>query len=287
MPCMNLSALQRHYLSELTPVYGHDEALAIFWLVLEHYLHIDKVKFYMNKDLLLSINDLNNFEEVLNKLKEGEPVQYITGEAEFYGLKFKVSEAVLIPRPETEELIEWILHHSRESGNMAPKVLDIGTGSGCIAISLKKQLPHANVYAIDVSADALEVARQNAVNNAVDVNFIQKDILGTIDRKNYEGYDIIVSNPPYITRDEATQMHANVLNHEPEIALFVNNDPLLFYKAIAAYAEFHLKSNGSLFFEINQLYGKETIDMLSNKGFINNILKKDMQGKDRMILSRT
>lgn len=248
-------------------------------------------------ELEFSEEQIKKLEDILDQLKTGKPVQYILGTTEFYGLPFKVNPAVLIPRPETEELVEWALA-SVGSGQLAVgskkfavggsqlaalHILDIGTGSGCIAISLKKNLPGANVSAIDISPEALATAKENAELNEVNVNFIEADILNNseIETPNSE---IIISNPPYVTLHDKTQMHSNVTDFEPHTALFVpENDPLIFYKAIAEFAVKNLAPGGLLFFEINESYGAETVELLKDKGFVNIELRKDMSGRDRMI----
>jgi release factor glutamine methyltransferase len=228
---------------------------------------------------------------ILNRLKTGEPIQYILGYTEFYGLIFKVNPSVLIPRPETEELVEWVLSEVKIQ-NSKFKILDIGTGSGCIAISLKKNLPGAKVSAIDISADALHTARENAELNNVEINFIEADILNIkSDPDNYRDenpkFEIIISNPPYVTQQDKTRMHTNVTDFEPHTALFVpEDDPLLFYKAIAQFALENLSTNGLLFFEISENFGAETIELLKAKGFKNMELRKDMSGRDRMVKAR-
>jgi release factor glutamine methyltransferase len=235
-------------------------------------------------DLLLNIEikqrvniDLDN---LIARLNASEPIQYITGEAFFYGLKFKVSEAVLIPRPETEELVELVLKHSKSFIN--PTILDIGTGSGCIAVSLAKKHPQAIVSAWDISESALEIANKNAIFNQVDVNFEKVDILNVNQKQQF---DIVVSNPPYIAQSEAIDMRANVLNHEPHLALFVENDnPLVFYKAIAAFCKTNLKSGGRFFVEINETLGKETAEVFQNEGCVAIEIIKDMYGKERFVM---
>jgi release factor glutamine methyltransferase len=223
---------------------------------------------------------------ILDQLQTGKPIQYILGKTEFYGLPFKVTPSVLIPRPETEELVEWVLSESKESrfkNQETLTILDIGTGSGCIPITIKKHLPNAQVSAIDISADALIIAKENAVLNKVDINFIEADILNPIAIR-YTQYAILISNPPYVTEQEKAEMHINVLEHEPHLALFVtDNDPLIFYRAVADFALQHLEDKGLLFFEINENLGKQTVELLLDKGFKNIDLRKDMRGKDRMV----
>lgn len=221
--------------------------------------------------------------ELLDKLKSGMPVQYATGRTEFYGLEFKVSPAVLIPRPETEELVAWMLQEIKEKPQTGKRVLDIGTGSGCIAVTLKKNLPDANVFALDVSKAALEVAHTNAEGNAVEINFIEADIMKFVPVEPVP-YTTIVSNPPYVTQADKALMHNRVTGFEPHTALFVpEQEPLLFYEAIADFAYRHLIKDGLLFFEINESFGQEVLELLMHQGFDAIELRKDMQGKDRMI----
>jgi len=200
----------------------------------------------------------------------------------FYGLPLKINEHVLIPRPETEELVDWVI---KEVKHKKDSLLDIGTGSGCIPIAIKKNLPAISVSAIDISAEALKVASANALINGTEVNFIEADILSY---SSDEKYDVIVSNPPYIRELEKADMHENVLAHEPHAALFVSDEnPLIFYKTISDFAYINLNPNGYLFFEINEFLWEETLKILIDKGFKNIELRKDMQGKDRMIMART
>jgi len=225
--------------------------------------------------------------KIYEKLIQGIPLQYILGETEFYDLIVKVNPSVLIPRPETEELVDWALITSRIINGETEilKLLDIGTGSGCIAISIKKYIPLADITAIDISEAALNIARQNADLNQVEINFIQDDIFKPTNLELINSkYDLILSNPPYVTEAEKDQMLDNVLNHEPDIALFVpDNDPLVFYRAITDFALVHLKINGFLFLEINEKFGQETLNLLKKKGFKEIELRQDMGGKDRMI----
>jgi release factor glutamine methyltransferase len=232
----------------------------------------------------MSESELLKFNFAVKQLKQQRPVQYILGKADFYKLQFVVNEQVLIPRPETEELVDLIIRELKQTN--APDILDIGTGSGCIAITLKKNLPAATVAALDVSEGALKVAMQNAVSNQVAVSFFQQDILktNTLPEAVFRQFDCIVSNPPYICISEKKEMDKNVLEHEPHLALFVpDEDPLLFYKAIADFALNHLKPKGKLYFEINAAYGLETKQMLEKKGFKNVILISDLNNKNRIL----
>lgn len=234
----------------------------------------------LKKHEIISPTDLEKIKSIVLRLKNGEPIQYILGETEFYGLKLKVNPSVLIPRSETEELVEWVVQ-SKLPLNCS--VLDIGTGSGCIAIAIKSQLKNAQVSGIDISSEALAIAQQNAVENGLEVNFYLADILN-LSNLDREKYDVIVSNPPYIRESEKEQMHSNVLNYEPEIALFVpNNDPLKFYRAIAVFAKNNLCEKGRLFFEINESLGAEMFDLLTNYGFYQIEVRKDINGKNRMV----
>lgn len=270
----------------LTSVYDNRETEAITLLVLEEITGMSRAKLKAFPEEDVDGEAVEKISGILEELKTGKPVQYILGSTEFYGLNFLVNPATLIPRPETEELVEWILVERQKLKFESKKlisILDIGTGSGCIAISLKKNLPDAGVMAIDISADALHTARQNAVINDVKVEFIHDDILQPKSDIEHSKFEIIVSNPPYVTLEDKLQMHQNVTGFEPHAALFVpEDDPLIFYKAIADYALEHLSPGGLLFFEINENFGKETIELLAGKGFTDIELRKDMSGRDRM-----
>ncbi|MFC1224745.1 peptide chain release factor N(5)-glutamine methyltransferase [Pedobacter sp. BG31] len=285
---MKIGALEEHYKLELVPFYDSEEAKWLFSLAAERVLNLSRSKLMMAKDMEINFIDQQKLLSILNDLQIGKPIQHILAEAHFYGLVFKVDGNVLIPRPETEELVDWIISVCSKqfsvnglASSKAQSILDLGTGSGCIPIALKKHLPYAKVSTLDVSPEAIAVAKQNARQIGVEINFIEADILHF---EYEEKFDIIVSNPPYIRYLEKEDMHHNVLLHEPHLALFVSDDnPLLFYKAIAAFAQTNLKPGGQLYFEINEYLGKETIEMLEDKGFINIELRQDMQGKDRMV----
>lgn len=285
---MTLKEVANKFKLSLTDIYDEDEAQAIFLIALNHLFKYSRADYLFKKDELISVTAINEFETILIALQNGKPIQYIIGETLFYGLPFKVSPAVLIPRPETEELVEWVLSvcsSQLPNNSLQPlSILDIGTGSGCIAIALKKNLPDTKVYALDIAADSLALAEQNAKLNDVEVAFILDDILQSPYAIRHTQYSIIVSNPPYIKEDEKPAMHNNVLQNEPHRALFVSNEkPLIFYEAIADFALNNLKANGLLFFEINEYLGKQTVELLKDKGFVNIELRKDIQGKDRMI----
>lgn len=275
----------------LNAVYDVNETEAITLLVISEISGLSKAQIKAFYDKEITIEQAERLNTLLTRLQTGEPVQYILGYTEFYGLPFKVNPSVLIPRPETEELVEWILTSINDKySNLS--MLDIGTGSGCIAISLKKNLSKASVSAIDISIGALNTARQNADLNEVDIKFIHADILNSefkiqnseTSDENKQKFAIIISNPPYVTLFDKTQMHSNVTDFEPHSALFVpEDDPLIFYKAIADLAVNNLTAGGLLFLEINESLGKETVRLLESKGFKNVELRKDMSGRDRMI----
>lgn len=285
---MKIGELAEHYQLELEPLYDSNEAKALFSIAAEKVLALSSAKLITQKDIDISFINIQKLLSILNDLQIGKPIQHILEEAHFYGAVFKVNEQVLIPRPETEELVDWIISvcSLRFSINSFDKenevsILDIGTGSGCIPITLKKHLPKAEVSTLDVSANAIAVAKENAEQIKVKIKFIEADILTF---KSEEKFDIIVSNPPYIRDLEKSDMHNNVLVYEPHLALFVRDEnPLIFYKAIADFARTNLKSNGQLYFEINEYLGDKTVEMLAAKGFIDIELRQDMQGKDRMV----
>ncbi len=289
---MTLTELAALYQDKLNVLYDEGEIHSLFLIAIEEVLGYQKTDYILNKQELVPDTALIRLNNILLGLTKGNPIQYIIGHTVFYGLKFKVNPSVLIPRPETEELVEWVLSvcSSRFAIGSASlnspsivNLIDIGTGSGCIAVALKKHLPKAYVSAVDISSTALATAKENALLNDVGVTFIEDDILNYAETYGSK-FDIIVSNPPYIKEYEKAEMHQNVLANEPHTALFVSNEkPLIFYEAIADFALKHLKKDGLLFFEINANLGKETIQMLGNKGFTDIRLRLDMQGKERMV----
>lgn len=278
---MILKNYKNHFISILKTQYPKTEVHSFFNLLAESILGFTRVDIVMEADSVIPPLLLKKLNQALSELKKHKPIQYIVGETEFYGYPFFVNEHTLIPRPETEELVSWIL----ESMTTEPKeisILDIGTGSGCIAISLAKKYPNAKVTAFDISEKALITAQKNSEINGVSINFELIDILKT--EFLSEQFDIIVSNPPYVRNLEKQEIQKNVLEHEPHLALFVSDDnPLLFYDKITRLAKHHLKPNGLLFFEINQYLGKETMALLKNIGFSNATLKQDIFKADRMI----
>ncbi|MCB6087181.1 peptide chain release factor N(5)-glutamine methyltransferase [Flavobacterium psychrophilum] len=280
---MLIKNYRTQFVQALASIFDEKEIESFFYIILEAFHQLKRVDLVLSPDLKLDNIQLLQWETVLLQLKEQKPIQYILGETQFFGLPFYVNENTLIPRPETEELVEWIIKENLKISSLKNlKILDIGTGSGCIAISLAKNLPNASVFAIDVSDKALATAQKNAVLNEVDITFIEKNILQTEDLN--QEFDIIVSNPPYVRNLEKKEIHKNVLEYEPHLALFVDdNDSLLFYRKITELATRNLSNNGQLYFEINQYLGKETVELLEKYNFKNTTLKKDIYGNDRMI----
>ena len=262
------------FLEKLAPVYGEKEANSMAYWSIESVLGFSKSDCIIQQDAFVSETQKLKLLEIVSRLVEEEPLQYILGTAEFMSLEFKVNKHTLIPRPETEELVHWVLQEDFKSA------LDIGTGSGCIAISLAKQ--SKAISALDFSKEALEVAKDNAKNNEVVIDFIHADILQKPALQ--QTFDVIVSNPPYVLGSAKKLMHTNVLKHEPHTALFVEDEEaLVFYHSIADFAQNYLNYNGKLFFEIHENKGEEVLQMLQEKGFSKLELRKDMQGKDRMV----
>jgi release factor glutamine methyltransferase len=280
---MKIKQYRTQFIKELSPFYDAYEAESFFYLILEDKHKLRQIDLALNHELNFSESDFVIWNLLLGQLKKEVPIQYLLGKTSFYGLDFEVNENVLIPRPETEELVEWIINENSKTDKAKKlKILDIGTGSGCIAISLAKNLLNAEVFGFDVSKKAIETAKRNAINNNVDVTFVLLDILET-DLLTCN-FDIIVSNPPYVRNLEKEEIKKNVLDYEPHLALFVDdNDALIFYRKIAALAKNSLLENGQLFFEINQYLGKEMTDLLERMNFKNIELKKDIYDNDRMM----
>ena len=279
---MTIKESKLDLLNTLTPQFGEGEAYAMSRYIFEDY--------FTSKNDSDTFHDflIEDFEKIKTRLLAGEPVQYVVSFAWFYGLKFKVNPNVLIPRPETEELVEWVLETVKNSSfiiHHSPlKLLDIGTGSGCIPITLKVKNPSLNVAAVDISEGALITASRNAYRMNADVEFQRIDILNENEWSQLADFHIIVSNPPYIPNFEKALMENNVLSYEPHLALFVEDEkPLIFYEKIADFAKNHLCTEGSLFFECNEFNAAEVVEMLKEKGFKNIELRRDMSGKDRMI----
>ncbi len=293
---------RKYYAGELEKLYGSDEANALIMILLEHYFNIDRMSIALEPDMRLSESELLTLHFAVKELLKNKPVQYIIGETEFCGMKFCVNENVLIPRPETEEMVKSLelkvigylyspsfrpdIERREMVAEKSPaniSILDIGTGSGCIAISLAKLLKDSAVTAVDISEMALEVAKKNAEANEVSVTFIKDDILNPQNRDLLNGqFDIIVSNPPYVCESEKSEMRANVLDYEPSTALFVSdNDPLIFYRKILEFAQKALKPNGEVWFEINEKYGKEMLELCHKMGFKHSEIIKDFRDRDR------
>ena len=271
-------------------MYSKSEIEELFSIFAEHFLNLNKIDLRNSLENELSENDSNKFSDSISELKTGKPFQQILGETEFYGMKFFVNEHVLIPRPETEELLEIAIQKVEDLRLKFAglKILDIGTGSGIIPIVLKKYFPESEVSAIDISKEALEIARKNTEFHQMKINFINKDYLNEVfsDQTDKEIYDVIISNPPYIGIEENPEIEDSVKGFEPNLALFSpNSDALIFYRKIAEDCRNHLAENGLLFLEINQKLGKETLE-LYQEGFSEVELLKDISGNDRMIFGR-
>ncbi len=278
--------LKKKYLQDLNEFYDSREAEQLLTILIEHFFGITRNELILNPDSRISESEILKLHMAVKELKQHKPVQYITGVVEFQDLKIEVTPDVLIPRPETEELVQFIVQNEKASGL---KILDIGTGSGCIAISLKKLLENVNINATDISESAIRMARKNAGSNNQDIVFHIHDILSdkeAISDKNGDRilFDIIVSNPPYVTQEDKKKMHHNVTDYEPHNALFVPEDnPLLYYEAILGFSIMNLNSGGRIYFEINESLGSQMIALFEDHGFLNVELKKDLSEKDRFV----
>ena len=278
---MKLSQLKINFTTQLQGVYDREEIHSFFYILCDFFLQYSRFEVSMALDTVVSAKNITAFEMALLRLKKQQPIQYIVGHTEFYGLIFKVNKHTLIPRPETEQLVDWIISNHKDQGS-GLEILDIGTGSGCIAVALAKNFSKASISGLDISEKALEVAQENAIKNQVLVSFCQKDILQTIALE--KKYDVVVSNPPYVRQLEKKAMSANVLDNEPGGALFVpNEDPLLFYRKIAQLALVSLQEKGWLYFEINEYLSNEMDALLNEIGFVNIEIKKDFRAVPRMI----
>ena len=287
VPSNLVKDIRKYYCEQLCSIYDKEEANAMILILFDHYFKIDRVRMALEPNLRLSESEMLTFHFAVKDLLKNKPLQYIIGETEFCDLKFKVNENVLIPRPETSELVHLITNRQQTTDNSQLTILDIGTGSGCIAISLAKLLPQSQVYALDISEKALCVAKDNAYINNVDITFIHDDIL-SLRNKIETKFDIIVSNPPYVRDLEKAEMRDNVLNWEPHNALFVSDDdPLIFYRNILEFAKTHLKENGEVWFEINEYLGKEMKDLCCEMGFSNVNIYKDFREKERFLSVRS
>jgi release factor glutamine methyltransferase len=279
---MTIQEATYYLLNKIRTIYPDSEAGAITDRVMEKLTGSLKAERMLYKNESITPSEESQLHEYTERLMKPEPVQYVLNECWFYGLKFYVDKNVLIPRPETEELVDWVIRNLKFPFSDL-KILDMGTGSGCIAVSLKRKLRKAEVWACDISEEALHVARQNATALQAEINFRQLDFLSEEQRSGLPSFDIIVSNPPYVPVKDKATMHNNVINHEPHTALFVpDNDTLVYYVALADFAATHLNKNGTVYCEINESLGKETSDVFNQTGFTTE-LRKDMQGKERMI----
>jgi len=281
---MTIQQSYKQLLFQLYEMYGDREAANIADIVIENITGFKKVDRLINKQFPLNEEQLQLLNDYTNELLKHKPVQYVLNEVWFAGMKLYVDENVLIPRPETEELVEWIVKTVASRKSQVASILDIGTGSGCIPVALKKKLLSVEVHALDISEEALTVAKRNAVTQQTEINFHLLNILDKNLWRQLPKFDIIVSNPPYVTQGEASSMQKNVLQYEPHLALFVDDeDAMKFYKVIAEFGLKHLNENGQLFFEINEMMGKQICDLLNQYRYLNIELKKDLQNKDRMI----
>ena len=277
---MSVSTIVQLFRQELSANYPKGEVESFIALAFEDVLEYSRVDTIMNANEVIPFQYIERFFGILESLQKFQPIQYILGKTVFYGLPIQVNSHVLIPRPETEELVHWILKDEWKDGIT---VVDLGTGSGCIALSLKDHLKNADVHGVDVSIEALNVAKRNAVKNNLKVDFFQFDILKQ-ESLGFTKYDIMVSNPPYVRMSEKEWMEKNVLNHEPHPAIFVDEEePLIFYRKIVDLAEGNLKKGGKIFFEINEAHGAEVVQLLEDRGYESVTLKKDYNGKDRMV----
>lgn len=294
---MKLFEAEQYLKEQLKALYDEQEAVNIASLAIEHITGFSKTDRVSKKQEQLSGSQSDLLQNHLQRLKTGEPIQYIMNKSWFYGMELYVDKNVLIPRPETEELVKWIIDDIKASGKAVfvkksteadettlLKILDVGTGSGCIALALKKTMPKAEVWGCDVSEEALNVARRNGSTLDIRVDFQGLNFLEEAQQKLLPTVDIIVSNPPYVPLKDKEEMHSNVVDHEPHTALFVSdNDPLIFYKALAEFGKKRLYENGSIYMEIHEGLGQHVINLFRANGYTNIELKKDMQGKDRMV----
>ncbi len=283
---MTTGKFRNHFINSLEGLYPIEELKSFFYLLAEKYLNLSRINIALQLNNELTHEEQSSFYQAADRLRNHEPIQYILGETEFFGMPITVNKQVLIPRPETEELVSWIIEDVDKN---EATILDIGTGSGCIAISLAKKLNNAVVSAIDISTRAIEVAKKNTLINNVNIEFSRVDVLNfeansDLQHKWESKFDIIVSNPPYVRMQEKKLMKLNVVDHEPDIALFVkDDDPLLFYRKISQLSKQYLRHHGTLYLEINEYLGLEMEKMLNKAGFKHVVLKKDMFGKNRMI----
>lgn len=269
---------------QLSSIYDEAEAGNIATIVMQEIFGLQRSEMMHQKNRLLNDEQLQSFSKYATELCTAKPLQYVLGKTWFYDLELAVNENVLIPRPETEELVHLVINEAKKNLKKDLYILDVGTGSGCIPIAVKHHLPDAAVFAIDVSAGALSVAKSNADKNKTEIHFKEMNFLNPDESNTLPQFDIIISNPPYVKYTEAASMHENVLNHEPHLALFVPDDnALVFYEAIASFAKTHLKQDGKIYVEMNEALGIPTAAVFKQAGFNNTQIVKDMQGKDRIV----
>jgi len=294
---MKLFEAEQYVKEQLKGIYQEQEAINITDLAIEHVTGLLKTQRVSKKQTELSESQFSQLQKDLQRLKSNEPIQYVMNKSWFYGMELYVDKNVLIPRPETEEMVEWIISDLKASGKdvfitrsmeadetTQLKILDIGTGSGCIALALKKAMPKAEVWGCDVSEEALNVARRNGSTLNIRVDFQGLNFLDEAQQKHLPTVDIIVSNPPYVPLKDKEQMQPNVVAHEPHTALFVpDNDPLVFYRALAEFGKKRLYESGTIYMEIHEGLANEVVTVFNKQGYSNIELKKDMQGKDRMV----
>jgi release factor glutamine methyltransferase len=279
-----VKAVKTYFSERLETIFSPNEIKLIVNQAISSRLNLSKGELILADEMRLSESDLLYFRSIVKRLLNNEPLQYIFGDTEFYGLIIKCDKRALIPRPETEELVDWVVADLKQK--QVEKILDLCTGSGCIALALKSQFSKAKIHAVDYSSDALELAKENSVRLQLDITMIELDVLKDLSDNNFElnSYDVWISNPPYIPVNEKTLMHSNVLDFEPEMALFVADDKaLLFYQVIAEKALRYLKRGGHLYFELNENYAEETFELITDLGFEAVELKLDLQGKKRML----
>jgi release factor glutamine methyltransferase len=284
-----ISKLIKEYKRQLRQVYGKEESESLLFILLQEFTGLTRTALLAEPERPVEEDVVIRMDEAVDRLSDHVPVQYILGKTLFYGLEFYVDENVLIPRPETEELVDWVIGDLKASGGTMGddhprELLDIGTGSGCIAVAIGKNIPDIGITATDIYTSVLQIARKNARYHGLRIRFLKHDILSWFVRDLSGSYDVVVSNPPYICLSERVFMRQNVLQYEPWISLFVSDEhPLIFYEAIAAFANKHLKRPGRLYLEINETKGHEVTALLAGKGFSDIVLRQDINGKDRMV----
>lgn len=277
----SLSAIKQYFKEALSPTFSEREISFFYKQSVAHRMNVPISEIILLANQLLSESDLLFFHHIIRRLNQNEPFQYVLGETEFYGLQLKCDKRALIPRPETEELVDWVVHSEYPE---MPKIVDVCSGSGCIALGIKSKIRHAQVVGVDISHEAIELSIENANSNHLQVDFIELDILKQQLPFEDASLDVLVSNPPYVLEREKSEMNANVLNFEPHIALFVENkNPMLFYECIIQKAYAKLKKGGRIYFEINEKYANETTQLLEASAYSNVIIKTDLQAKDRMV----